>query len=1386
MSDNIHVVSSPLPFSNLQTRMEAPSGSSLLDIVNQVVPERYVGNVGVIVQLGDQVILEEAWPFVRPKQGTLVNVRVIPAGGGGKKNPLAIILSVAVFIAAPYLGATYGASVGSALGLTGAAAAKIGGALVTGIVSAVGSLIISAIAPPPRPKAVASDPSESPTLFIEGARNSFNPYGTVPVCLGTNRMFPLQCAKPYSETQSNRQFVRQMFTYGFGSRVVTSDWKIGETPLNNFTNFEYDSFENGDLHTGGRLWSNSVNQENHNILLRSVDGWSTRSVPVNSNEVIVDTLFPRGLVRFDDNGKRQAQSVRIDLQFREVGETDWLGGGEFKSAVGGVFNVPEVLTQAYNTGLNFFGPPPRRGHRIDVVSLDFNTGQLFYTEGNSAFGTEFTTSSAFRGSLFNNSLAKAFGAVIGSASPNDQTRIPIARIECSRYEQNGSILSETVNVLDARTGESYGRFIRDGSSFIPTKTGTRQVTISSGFYANDQFLTTASSAEAQTRSYRIRFPTEGNYEIRIRRVTGDTADDKIFDLVNLSAIKGVRYERPVRAVGLNGFGCRIQATDQLNGAVEQFNAIVTNVIPDYDSVTDTWISRPTSNPASLYRYILQGEANANPVADSKINIEALQEWHEYCDERGYTCDVVIDYNTSVDDALRLVASAGSASPDIVDGKRTVVVDRPGKDITQLITPRNSWGYSGDIIYPQLPHAFRVTFRNANNGYLQDERIVYRDGFDASNATLYEELQLPHCTNADLAWRHARRYMETIIRRPETHTFYMDVENLVSLRGDRIKFENDVPLIGLGDGRVKSIEYDSSGDVTSLILDDTITYPETGVFYIRIRHNDGTQTYRPIIATIGSSTEITFQTPIPLVDSPELGDLCAVSTVGGELDLIISKIEPADDLTAKITALNYSPEIFDAELGEVPPFESVITTPLEFVRPVAPVLLDEQSDESVMQRNVDGSFTSLAVFTLENRNDGEILVDVRVRGASDTEFLAARVVDISPEKVVITGLDDGRRYDIHIRYKRIGGVAYSDPLQINNYLFVGSSTPPDDVSGIRVEIVGQTAIFNWYANDDIDFSHYELRFSSVSTGATWASSQVLEPHIYENRITAIAQSGTYLIKAVDLSGNYSVNAAVVSTFGIEGVLNAVEILQESPNFDGVKDNTIVIGNNLVLNDVSNDGYYYFERTIDLTDVFTSYISASLVAGADFKNNIFDIDDVFQVQDIFGSGENNVFEMDDIFSVTDVFGIDSEGWEVEIQIRTTDDDPSDSDANWSIWEPLLAGSHSFRGVEFRVHLQSFEMNVTPVVSLLSVSIDMPDRVERGEDLIVPVTGVEINYSPSFKESPAVAITLQDGDAGDELVYDRKDANGFELRVFNRVSMTYVERVFDFISSGYGRVE
>jgi hypothetical protein len=152
---------------------------------------------------------------------------------------------------------------------------------------------------------------------------------------------------------------------------------------------------------------------------------------------------------------------------------------------------------------------------------------------------------------------------------------------------------------------------------------------------------------------------------------------------------------------------RIKATGQINGVVNNLNADVTRIAPDWDHATDTWITRPTRNPASLYRYVLQSPANARPKPDAEIDLAALQSWHEYCAAKGLCYDRVHDFEASLFGVLRDVAAAGRATPRDSGTRWTVAVDRPQTLVVGHVTPRNSWGFQGERAYLQPPDAFRV-------------------------------------------------------------------------------------------------------------------------------------------------------------------------------------------------------------------------------------------------------------------------------------------------------------------------------------------------------------------------------------------------------------------------------------------------------------------------------------------------------------------------------------------------------------------------------------------------------------------------------------------------------------------------------------------------------
>lgn len=263
-------------------------------------------------------------------------------------------------------------------------------------------------------------------------------------------------------------------------------------------------------------------------------------------------------------------------------------------------------------------------------------------------------------------------------------------------------------------------------------------------------------------------------------------------------------------------------------------------------------------------------------------------------------------------------------------------------------------------------------------------------------------------------------------------------------------------------------------------------------------------------------------------------------------------------------------------------------------------------------------------------------------------------------------------------------------------------------------------------------------------------------------------------------------AIASTIAaVEGV-NVVEVLTESPTFSGVKAGVEVTDDGLRLSygddvfsradwfgagdwflgdaGLSASGIYSFAGAVDLGETYTSRLTASLEVGG------INVD-------------SNFFSLADVFASPEWFGADPSDWAAELQVRTTNDDPSGSPV-WSAWMPFVVGDYSARAFEFRCVLGSLAFGVTPLITGLSVSVDMPDRVIGGNDIACPEGGVRVDFVPAFKALKGLGFNDQGLQPGDRAVDIDKDETGFTRKYIDSLGND-VARSFDYVATGYGRV-
>ncbi len=438
------------------------------------------------------------------------------------------------------------------------------------------------------------------------------------------------------------------------------------------------------------------------------------------------------------------------------------------------------------------------------------------------------------------------------------------------------------------------------------------------------------------------------------------------------------------------------------------------------------------------------------------------------------------------------------------------------------------------------------------------------------------------------------------------------------------------------------------------------------------------------------------------------------------------------------------------------------------------------------------------------NDGTVIVALDVAiGASTDKFIDYYQVEykLSTDSDYIiyaqgSGLNhrvlnviDQSTYDV--RVKAVNTVGVSSSYVSAQRKIVGAIAPPSDVTDFSANVSGQEAHLSWEAVTDLDLAYYNLRYSEETDGsADWLNSVALVEKISRpaTSISVPARKGTYLLKAVDKLGNFSSNAtAIISNVTSPLNFNAITTQSEHPAFSGTFTNTVLTDSAIELDsselfdsasgnfdsettrffdsgvanaDFQSSGNYEFANVIDIGAKHTARITASLTQSADNPDDLFD---------------NKSGDFDDASSNFD--GDTSANCNAHLEIATSDDNSTYTD-----FRNFVIGEYEARYFKFRVVLISRDNASTPVVSAVTVTIDMQDRIFSGNDVVSGTSTKSITFTKPFKTaSYAVGVTAQGMATGDYFTVSNKATTGFDVAFFNS-SNSGVSKTFDYIAKGY----
>jgi hypothetical protein len=336
----VSVTTSPSPLKQARVETFAEVGQTVAEMLAAAgYPFGNDAYHSIVLVDGEELSEEQALTY-RPKVGEYITASIVPHGGKTGKAILGVLLGI-LMIASGVGALAGGWAAAVEAGTAWSAVAGIAGGLVS-----VAGAIYSAVAPPPTQPFSGDVPTSQQSRALQGVRNDMRPYEIIPSVLGKHRMFPPFLAKPYTEIVGNDQYLRILFTFGYGPLSVT-DLKIGETSfadynlvegtdyniLEGFTDDGELSLFTEDVDELDLTWELSDLNADETFGTGSSSNWESTAgtesqgeftTELNSAEASVDIVFPGGLIAFkDEDGEPISVAVYFLIEFQAVGATSW-------------------------------------------------------------------------------------------------------------------------------------------------------------------------------------------------------------------------------------------------------------------------------------------------------------------------------------------------------------------------------------------------------------------------------------------------------------------------------------------------------------------------------------------------------------------------------------------------------------------------------------------------------------------------------------------------------------------------------------------------------------------------------------------------------------------------------------------------------------------------------------------------------------------------------------------------------------------------------------------------------------------------------------------------------------------------------------------------------
>lgn len=798
--------------------------------------------------------------------------------------------------------------------------------------------------------------------------------------------------------------------------------------------------------------------------------------------------------------------------------------------------------------------------------------------------------------------------------------------------------------------------------------------------------------------------------------------------------------------------------------------------------TTAYSTECNSNPAwVIYDLLTDTHYGIGSYVDTtQIDTDSFIDFADYCNtlvsdgengtHRRHRFDGVIDAQRGAWETVNRIAENSRAAV-LKQADKIRVLWQAASTAVQLFAMSNIKAGSWSQVY-QSPESggnyWEVQFLNDANDYEQDYATYIDTSIPAGEPYRRETVSAYGITRQAEAIRKAMWHCKANRYLKHAVSFETGLDAIACEPGDRIEIQHDVPQWGHG-GRVVS-----SGN-TSVELNKSVTLAAGSTYQVMVRHSADdtieTRTIQDAAGTYYTLTVLPAWTSNPAADDVWAVGVSAVVTK----PFVVSSIKRSGDLECSIEAIEYVEDAYDDEIDTI---EQRSYTELTDPRSIPDEVSDLKATERAQILN-DGTIRNVIDVTF-GLPVGATRANVYWREHGLTAWEQAGR-PYGTQYTIESGVAHGVTYDVCVAAVSTYGVHRSpDACSVVTITVLGKTTPPSDVTGLVVTLVGERVYMRWTAVTDADLGGYEVRYGA----STWETCTILGQCAkaeYACLNVAGGRETYYQVKAFNTSGIYSATAAWVletlpERYGENLIVERDEVVE---GWDGVKVDTEVDGSTHLVIDQT--------QTAPATD--GTYETPVIDCGASVRPLVSVMSKISQsYAGLTWAGATFAWGSATAQSMTWGGPAGESHISATLQFRYGDalDTAGNVDGTYATFQ---VGEYSGRYFQFKLTLTVDSAQYNAVVEEMVTKLDVPDLLCSATNVAISGSGsTTITYTTAatgfsgFHVAPDfVAVPYNPANPGDFVRVDAVSATTATVRYYNAAG-SQTAGACNFIAKGY----